>query len=118
MKRLIHAAAAVAAALVAVVCTAPADPLAPHPRACDTKAAGAQLRTSRAVRLRAGRGMRARVLAVLPKNTDFYAECWGVTADDARWAYGEVMPGPDLGRRGWVADAYAATGYRRSRATL
>ncbi|GAB1325678.1 hypothetical protein [Streptomyces sennicomposti] len=115
MKRLICASAAAAAALAAVVCTAPAapaDPLAPHPAACNTKAAGAQLHTTEAVRLRAGRGTRARVLAVLAKNTDFYAECWGVTADDAWWAYGEVMSGRERGRRGWVAGVYAATGYR------
>ncbi|MEV7130098.1 hypothetical protein [Streptomyces sp. NPDC093260] len=52
------------------------------------------------------------MLAVLPKGTGSYAECWGVTADDVWWAYREVMSDLGRGRRGWVVGAYAATGYR------
>ncbi|WP_189986181.1 hypothetical protein [Streptomyces capoamus] len=115
MNRLIRAAVAAAAALATVICTSPSaasDPWAPKPRACNTNAAGAQLHTTEAVRLRADRGTRSRVLAVLPKNTDFYAECWGVAADDAWWAYGEVMSGPRRQHQGWVAGTYVAQGCR------
>ncbi|CAK7284119.1 hypothetical protein ACNFR7_02420 [Streptomyces sp. RM1] len=47
------------------------------------------LHTTQAVRLRADRGARARMLTVLPKNADFYAQGWGVMVEDAWWAYGE-----------------------------
>lgn len=56
--------------------------------------------------LRAGRGAGHRCLAVLPKSTDFYAECWGGTVKGRWWAYGEVLSGRYAGfphgRRGWV----------------
>ncbi|MFF4442809.1 hypothetical protein [Streptomyces sp. NPDC001621] len=68
--------------------------------------------TTNAVHLRAGRGTGHRSLAVLAKNTDFYAECWGVTAADVWWAYGVVESGPRNGRRGWVAGDHLATGYK------
>ncbi|MFF8597000.1 hypothetical protein ACF061_37425 [Streptomyces sp. NPDC015220] len=71
-----------------------------------------QLHTTDAVRLRGDRGTRARVLTVLPRGTDLYAQCWR-TVDDVWWADGEVMSGPARGRHGWVVGACTATGYRR-----
>ncbi|MEU0254573.1 hypothetical protein ABZ299_19120 [Streptomyces sp. NPDC006184] len=51
-----------------------------------TDGAAERLHTTDTVHLRAGRGARYRSLAVLVKNTDFYAQCWGVTAGHVWWA--------------------------------
>ncbi|SEE67282.1 Zeta toxin [Streptomyces sp. 2231.1] len=83
-----------------------------RPKACNTDGAPAQLHTTNVVHLRAGRGTGHRSLAVLAKNTDFYAECWGITATNVWWAYGVVESGPRNGRRGWVAGDHLATGYK------
>ncbi|MFD9097846.1 hypothetical protein [Streptomyces collinus] len=73
----------------------------------------APLHTTDAVHLRAGRSRNARLVLVLAKNTDFYAECWGVSGKDW-WAYGKVMSGSATGRRGWVHIDYVAHGYRHA----
>ncbi|MGW4271294.1 hypothetical protein ACWEGQ_02775 [Streptomyces seoulensis] len=114
-RRLISTVAAMVSVLATMMYSSPsatAGPWPPKPKACNTDGAGAQLHTIEAVRLRADKGTSSRVVTVLSKNTDFYAECWGVTANDAWWAYGRVLSGPDRERYGWVAGAYTATGYR------
>ncbi|ROP44171.1 hypothetical protein [Streptomyces sp. PanSC9] len=114
IRRLLSA----AAATVAVLATLAAGPgpqahtAVAGPKACNTDGAPAQLHTTASVHLRAGRGTGHRSLAVLARNTDFYAECWGATAADVWWAYGVVESGPRNGRRGWVAGAHLATGYK------
>ncbi|MEU1707556.1 hypothetical protein ABZ478_19380 [Streptomyces sp. NPDC005706] len=114
IQRLIRAAAATGAVLTTLA-SAPAPAAAPHttprPRACNTQAAPAQPHTTDAVHLRAGRSRHSRSVMVLPKNTDFYAECWGISGDDW-WAYGKVVSGSATGRRGWGSIDYVATGYR------
>ncbi|MER6433181.1 SH3 domain-containing protein [Streptomyces sp900105245] len=105
------------AATAAVLVTAASAPQAhaavtARPKACNTGAAAAQLHTTDPVHLRAGRGTGHGSLAVLAKDTDFYAECWGVTARDVWWAYGVVESGAQGGRRGWVSGDHLATGYR------
>ncbi|MFZ4240867.1 hypothetical protein ACOZGD_37605 [Streptomyces murinus] len=94
----------------------PAAQAAPHPRECNTQGAEAQLHTTEAVHLRAGKGTHARSRAVLPKGTDFYARCWGITGKSVWWAYGEVESGRYAGfphgLQGWVAGDYLANGYR------
>ncbi|MDI1458946.1 hypothetical protein NHG22_34835 [Streptomyces sp. ATE26] len=113
IRRLISAVAG-AAAVLTTLATAPAT-AAPGavslPRACNTQAAAAQLHTTDSVHLRTGRSRHSRSVVVLPKNTDFYAECWGISADEW-WAYGKVVSGFATGRRGWVSGDYVATGYR------
>ncbi|MFG2359016.1 hypothetical protein [Streptomyces sp. NPDC048521] len=49
----------------------------------------------------------------MSRNTDFYAECWGVGSDGLWWAYGVVVSGHKSGRRGWVNGNHVATGYRQ-----
>ncbi|MER6434523.1 hypothetical protein ABT272_44120 [Streptomyces sp900105245] len=108
-----------AAATAAVLATLTAAALTPQahaavtapPKACNTEAAPAQLHTTDPVHLRAGRGTGHRSMAVLAKNTEFYAECWGVTARDVWWAYGVGESGAQGGRRGWVSGDHLATGY-------
>ncbi|MFF7242035.1 hypothetical protein [Streptomyces collinus] len=109
IRRLI--AAAVGAAAVFTALAAPAATA--RPRACNTDAVAAPLHTTDAVHLRAGRSRHSRSVMVLAKNTDFYAECWGVTGTDW-WAYGKVVSGSASGRRGWVHIDYVATGYRHA----
>ncbi|WP_435279377.1 hypothetical protein [Streptomyces sp. 1222.5] len=75
--------AAVLTALAAAAAQAHATVTA-RPKACNTDGAPAQVRTTDAVHLRVGRGTGHRPLAALTENTDFYARCWGVTAQDAR----------------------------------
>ncbi|WP_333774693.1 hypothetical protein [Streptomyces sp. IBSBF 3136] len=114
IRRLLIAAAATAAVL-ATLAAGPgpqAHTAVAGPKACNTDGASAQLHTTAAVHLRTGRGTGHRSLAVLAKNTDFYAECWGATTTDMWWAYGVVESGPRTGRRGWVADDHLATGYK------
>ncbi|WP_333774690.1 hypothetical protein [Streptomyces sp. IBSBF 3136] len=115
IRRLLTAAAGAAAILTALT-TAPATAASatvPLPRACNTSAVAAQLHTTDDVHLRTGRSRHSRSVMVLPKNTDFYAECWGVSGNDW-WAYGKVVSGSATGRRGWVSIDYVATGYRHS----
>ncbi|UXY40531.1 SH3 domain-containing protein [Streptomyces albidocamelliae] len=117
IRRRLSSAAAATAAVLATLSAAPLTPQAhaaatARPKACNTDGAPAQLHTTNAVHLRAGRGTGHRSLAVLAKNTDFYAECWGITATDVWWAYGVVESGPLNGRRGWVAGDHLATGYK------
>ncbi|MFD8375790.1 hypothetical protein ACFV2Z_34315 [Streptomyces sp. NPDC059688] len=116
IRRLLNAAAATAAVLATLAAAAPTPQaqaaVMTAPKACNTDGAPAQLHTTAAMHLRAGRGTGHRSLAVLAKNTDFYAECWGVTAADVGWAYGVVESGPRSGRRGWVAGDHLATGYK------
>ncbi|MFF0837665.1 MULTISPECIES: hypothetical protein [unclassified Streptomyces] len=116
IRRLIAATAGAAAALTTLATApAPAAPAAPAavslPRACNTQAAAAQLHTTDAVHLRTNRSQYSRSVTVLPKNTDFYAECWGISGDEW-WAYGKVVSGSTTGRRGWISGDYVATGYR------
>ncbi|MER6433957.1 hypothetical protein ABT272_40585 [Streptomyces sp900105245] len=116
IRRLYSAAAATAAVLATLVAAAP-TPLAHaaatgRPKACNTDAAPAQLHATDPVHLRAGRGTGHRSLAVLARNTDFYTECWGVTARDVWWAYGVVESGAHSRRRGWVSGDHLAIGYR------
>ncbi|MEU0054688.1 hypothetical protein [Streptomyces sp. NPDC006309] len=118
IRRLIGAATVTAAVLTTLVTAspAPAAPASSRPRSCNTQGAAEQLHTTEPVHLRAGKGTRYRSLAVLTKNTDFYAECWGITSGHVWWAYGEVVSGRYAGvphgRRGWVNGDYLATGYR------
>ncbi|SEE66538.1 hypothetical protein SAMN05216532_8245 [Streptomyces sp. 2231.1] len=115
IRRLLSAAAATAAVLAILAAAAPPSQaqaaVMTGPKACNTDGAPAQLHTTAAVHLRAGRGIGHPSLAVLAKNTDFYAECWGV-ARDVWWAYGAVESGSLSGRRGWVAGDHLATGYK------
>jgi hypothetical protein len=114
-RRLISVAAVAAAVLAtaaAVSSARPASAAAVKPRPGNSQTAAAQLHTTKVARLRAGRGARNRSLAVLSRNTDFYAESWGVGSDGVWWAYGVVASGPENGRRGWVAGDHVATGYR------
>ncbi|MGY4965092.1 hypothetical protein [Streptomyces sp. 900105245] len=117
MTRRLHSAAAAAAAVLATLTAAAPTPQAhaaatARPKTCNTNAAPAQLHTTDPVHLRAGRGTGHRSLAVLAKGTDFYAECWGVTARGVWWAYGVVESGARTGRRGWVSGDLLAAGYR------
>ncbi|MEU3423600.1 hypothetical protein AB0F39_34505 [Streptomyces murinus] len=97
------------------ITAAPAE-AAPHPRACNTQGAAEALHTTAAVHLRTGKGARTRSRAVLPKNTDVYAECWGTTGTGDWWAYVEVESGRYAGfphgLHGWVVGDYLGTGYR------
>ncbi|MFJ7148873.1 hypothetical protein ACIQVT_11785 [Streptomyces sp. NPDC100445] len=118
IRRLMSAAAMTAAVLATVVAASPAPAASPpsRPRACNSDGAAEQLHTTEPVHLRAGKGTRYRSLAVLARNIDFYAQCWGMTSGRVWWADGEVVSGrysgfPD-GRRGWVSGDYMATGYR------
>ncbi|MFF1285760.1 hypothetical protein ACFVY4_34455 [Streptomyces sp. NPDC058299] len=81
IRRLIGAATATAAVRAAMVTVspAPAAPASSRPRACTSQGAAEQLHTTDTVHLRAGKGTRYRSLAVLAKNTDFYAECWDMS---------------------------------------
>ncbi len=75
------------------------------PRACNTDGAAVQLHvTARAVHLRSGKGTSHTSRALLSRNTDFYAECWG-TFSDTWWACGEVIKGPHNGKPSWVSGA-------------
>ncbi|WP_432029855.1 hypothetical protein [Streptomyces sp. 1222.5] len=116
IRHLLSAVAATAAVLATLTAAAPTPQAhaatTARPKACNTDAAPAQLHTTDPVHLRAGRGSGHRSLAVLARNTDFYAECWGVTARDVWWAYGVVESGARIGRRGWVSGDHLATGYR------
>ncbi|OIJ63264.1 hypothetical protein [Streptomyces mangrovisoli] len=118
-RRLFKAAIAPAAVLAAFAGAVPATQAGAttgKPQACNTDGAPVQLHTTDAVHLRAGRGVHRPSLAVLPKNTDFYAECWGRTAHGAWWAYGKVESGrlsaSSRSGRGWVDGDFVATGYR------
>jgi hypothetical protein len=92
--------------------TAGAAEATTKPRACNTDGAAAQLHTTgSAVYLRADKGASHASRALLARNTDFFAECWGVTRGGDWWAYGSVVSGPYDGRRGWVSGDYLATGY-------
>ncbi|MFJ9901226.1 SH3 domain-containing protein [Streptomyces sp. NPDC091280] len=85
----------------------------PKPRACNTDGAAAQLHTTgSAVYLRADKRTSSPSRALLARNTDFYAYCWGIAGDHDWWAYGRVVSGPYDGREGWVRGDYVATGYR------
>ncbi|MFF8953467.1 hypothetical protein ACF09I_32375 [Streptomyces sp. NPDC014940] len=105
MIRPLIAAAAGAAALLTFLATAPspAVPAAPAavilPRACNSQGAAAQLHTSDAVHLRTNPSRYSRSVMVMSKNTNFYAECWGISGDEW-WAYGKVVSGSANGRRG------------------
>ncbi|MFF8868023.1 hypothetical protein ACF08B_38980 [Streptomyces sp. NPDC015139] len=116
IRRLLKAAAATAAVLATLTAAAPASQAhamaTARPKACNTDGAAAQLHTTGPVHLRAGRGTGHRSLTVLAMGTDFYAECWGVTARDVWWAYGVVESGARNGRRGWVSGDHLATGYQ------
>ncbi|MFF3166763.1 hypothetical protein [Streptomyces sp. NPDC003273] len=120
IRRLISTAAAMAVVLATLTAAAPTAQehasVTATPKACNTDGAPAQLHTNQAAHLRAGRGTRYRSRAVLAKDTDFYAECWGVTAKGDWWAYGEVISGRYAGfphgRRGWVNGDLVDTGYR------
>ncbi|MFE9499822.1 hypothetical protein [Streptomyces collinus] len=113
IRRLLRVAVGVAAVLIVLAAApAPAAPAAAaRPRACNTDAVAAPLHSTDAVHLRTGRSRHSRSVMVLPKNTDFYAECWGVTGS-SWWAYGKIVSGSASGRRGWVHIDYVATGYR------
>ncbi|MFJ8036061.1 hypothetical protein [Streptomyces sp. NPDC096032] len=114
MIRRLYGAAAATAAVLATLAAAPQTHVAAtaRPKACNTDAAPAQFHTTDPVHLRAGGGTGHRSLAVLARNTDFYAECWGVTARDVWWAHGVVEPGARSGRRGWVSGDHLASSYR------
>ncbi|MER6456522.1 hypothetical protein ABT270_28555 [Streptomyces sp900105245] len=115
MTRSLLSAAAATAAVLATLAAGPgpqAQTVVARPKACNTDGAPAQLHTTAAVHLRAGRGTGHRSLTVLAKNTDFYADCWGATVTDKWWAYGVVESGPRNGRRGWVVGDHLATGYK------
>ncbi|MFF3639055.1 hypothetical protein [Streptomyces sp. NPDC002250] len=114
IQRLISVAAGTTAVLTVIVPapTQAAPAAAPRPLACNTQAAAAQLHTTAsAVHLREGRGTRHRSRTVLPRNTNFYVECWG-RQTDTWWAFGRVVSGPHNGMHGWVSGDHLATGYR------
>ncbi|MGW5498981.1 hypothetical protein [Streptomyces olivaceoviridis] len=113
--RLRAALVALGVALLAVGAVPAAEAAPAHPASCTRSSTWAELHTTTTVRLRAGRSTRTRSRTLLPKGTDIYADCFGVTRDDVWWAHGEVVSGPHKGLHGWIRADCLANGYRRLR---